>query len=284
MPHAVIIGLTGLLLWMAPAAATSEQRATAYLAGEVPRWARENQCYSCHNNGDGARVLFLARRRGHTVGDAALAGTLDWLRKPAAWDDAHGTPGFSNVTLARIQFSAALLEAQLADRAPLREAAALLVRAQSSDGSWIVDAGSLAGAPATYGRALATYMARRVLVAAGSTGAAGKATAWLRAARPENVVDAAGLLLAAPGRRDCIEFLRRSQARDGSWGEVFDTAVAVLALRGAGEDALAARGREFLIRMQQAEGGWPETTRPSGGISYAEHISTTAWALEALLR
>jgi len=58
----------------------------------------------------------------------------------------------------------------------------------------------------------------------------------------------------------------------------------VLALRAAGEDAMAARGREFLLRMQHADGGWPETTRPAGGVSYAEHISTTAWALEALLR
>jgi hypothetical protein len=281
---AVIIGLTGLFLWIAAPGVTPEQRAIDYLAHEVPRWARENQCYSCHNNGDGARVLFLARRRGNAVPDAALAGTLDWLRKPAGWDETHGTPGFSNVTLARIQFASALLEAQLPDRASLLDAAALLVRAQNADGSWTVDAGSLAGAPATYGRALATYMARRVLVAAGSSGAATRAMAWLREARPENVVDAAGLLLAIPKRRDCVEFLRRAQARDGSWGEVFDTAVAALALHAAGEDALAARGREFLLRMQQPDGGWPETTRPSGGISYAEHISTTAWALEALLR
>jgi len=265
---------------MAPAAPGPEQRAIDFLAHEVPQWARDNHCYSCHNNGDGARVLFLARRRGYTVPDAAFAGTLDWLRNPAAWDEAHGTPGFSNVTLARIQFASALLESQL----PLRDAAALVARAQSADGSWTVDAGSLAGAPATYGRALATYMARRVLVAAGTTAAAANATAWLRAAHPENVVDAAALLLATPSRRDCVEYLRRAQARDGSWGEVFDTAVAVLALRAAKEDALAARGRDFLLRMQQSDGAWPETTRPSGGISYAEHISTTAWALEALVR
>jgi len=262
------------------AAAAPEQRAADYLAREVPAWARDNHCYSCHNNGDGARVLFLARRRGLNVPDAAFAGTLDWLRNPAGWDETHSTPGFSNVTLARIQFASALLEAQL----PLRDAAALVARAQSDDGSWTVDAGSLAGAPATYGRALATYMARRVLIAAGATEPAAKATVWLRAARPENVVDAAAVLLATPSRHDCIEYLRRAQSRDGSWGEVFDTAVAVLAMRAAKEDALAARGRDFLVRMQQSDGGWPETTRPSGGISYAEHISTTAWALEALLR
>jgi squalene cyclase len=257
-------------------------RAAAYLAREVPRWSRENGCYSCHNNGDGARVLFLARRHGQTAPDAALADTLDWLRKPAAWDETHGTPGVSNLTLARIQFASALLEARLSDARPLREAAESLVKLQAPDGSWPVDAGGIPGAPVTYGRALATYMARRVLEAAKLTAPASKASAWLRAARPENVVDGAALVLA--GRRDCVDFLKRAQTRDGSWGEVFDTALAVLAMQSAGEAAAAARGRDFLVRMQQPEGGWQETTRPSGGVSYAEHISTTAWALQALLR
>jgi len=59
--------------------------------------------------------------------------------------------------------------------------------------------------------------------------------------------------------------------------EVFDTAVAVIALGGDG------RGRAWLVGRQQAEGGWAETTRPAGSQSYAQHISTTAWALLALL-
>ena len=35
-----------------------EARAVAFLAAEVPRWFRENKCYSCHNNGDAARACW----------------------------------------------------------------------------------------------------------------------------------------------------------------------------------------------------------------------------------
>jgi hypothetical protein len=37
-----------------------------------------------------------------------------------------------------------------------------------------------------------------------------------------------------------------------------------------------------MIRQQLADGSWPETTRPAGQSSYAQRISTTAWALLAL--
>jgi hypothetical protein len=42
------------------------------------------------------------------------------------------------------------------------------------------------------------------------------------------------------------------------------------------------RGRRFLVGAQRADGSWPETTRPPGGESYAQRISTTAWATLAL--
>ena len=41
-------------------AATPEERALAYLAREVPAWSRENHCFSCHNNWDGARARHQA--------------------------------------------------------------------------------------------------------------------------------------------------------------------------------------------------------------------------------
>ena len=44
-----------------------------------------------------------------------------------------------------------------------------------------------------------------------------------------------------------------------------------------------ARGRSFLLAQQQPGGGWPETTRPPGAQSYAQHISTSAWATLALI-
>src|SRR4051812_39724765 len=245
-----IIGLSGLLLWFA--AATPEQRAAAYLSQEVPKWARENHCYSCHNNGDAARALFAAARRGYSIPKAATADTIDWLRQPAQWSESHGTPGVTNIKLANIQFAAALLDARLADRKPLLDAARTLARFQDPDGAWRVDAGGVAGAPATYGSALATHMARRVMQAAAMHSAADRATQWLRSARPENIVDAAAILLAIPQRRDALDFLRRSQTSDGGWGEAFDTAVAILALNAAGEKALVTSGRAALLRTQQA--------------------------------
>ena len=46
---------------------------------------------------------------------------------------------------------------------------------------------------------------------------------------------------------------------------------------------LVARGRQYLLETQLDDGSWPETTRPAGQISYAQYISTTGWALLALL-
>lgn len=150
------------------------------------------------------------------------------------------------------------------------------------------------GAPATYGTALATYMSRRTLDTAGRkrfSGAIARADRWLTATKPANLTDAAALLLARPGRRDCMELILASQTSDGGWGpqpklpaEAFDTALVLLALVEArGPAAAIQRGREFLLRTQDASGAWPETTRPSGGVSYAERISTAGWVTYALL-
>ncbi len=152
-----------------------------------------------------------------------------------------------------------------------------------------MDSGAIAGSPVTYGPVLATYMVRRTLDAAGSAryrDAIARADAWLRGAKPATVPDAAALLMAGPNP-ECLDLIRRAQASDGGWGprphtpsEVFDTALVLLALRTGG---MAERGRAYLIRTQFSSGDWPETTRPSGGQSYAQHISTTAWATLALL-
>jgi predicted CxxxxCH...CXXCH cytochrome family protein len=141
--------------------------AIEFLAREVPRWQPENHCFSCHNNGDAARALFLAKARGFSVAPASLADTINWLRKPESWDENHGNPAFSDRKLARVQFSAALAEAVrdgLSEaRGDLSRAAGLLAALQEKDGSWKIDTGGVAGAPATYGTVVATYMAREVL-------------------------------------------------------------------------------------------------------------------------
>jgi len=266
------------------------QRAVDFLSREVPRWSRENGCFSCHNNGDGARVLYVASHKGYRVPEGALTDTIRWLASPTEWDHNRGNPAFSDKKLARIQFAAALAQAPEPGPA-LVAAAASLLQYQDADGSWQADAGAAAGSPVTYGTALATYMARRTLETADAAAFAkpiARANRWLLAAKPSSIVDAAALLMALPSRRDCRDFLLTAQSSDGGWGphrmspaEAFDTAIALLALRGLGEPV--ARGRAFLIAQQQPDGGWPETTRPSGGQSYAQRISTSAWATLALV-
>ena len=92
----------------------------------------------------------------------------------------------------------------------------------------------------------------------------------------------------------CLKLIRAAQTSDGGWGpyadappEAFDTAVVLLALtrlrREPGVDDLIRRGRGFLTAQQNPDGSWPATTRPSGGASYDQLMSTTGWATLALL-
>ncbi|MBI1792334.1 MAG: terpene cyclase/mutase family protein [Acidobacteria bacterium] len=282
-PAVLLISLSAAGLAQEPAA-----RAVEYLSREVQAWPRENHCFSCHNNGDGARALYAARAPA-----VALAETTQWLMRPLEWDNNRGDPGFSDKKLARIQFAAALAEAVqsglVADRKILVQAAESLLPYQEADGSWQVDAGAEVGSPATYGARLATWLVHRTLQRAGvGQEARMRARRWLLAAPVKSTLDAAVATLAGSPR---VDLLLRAQTKDGGWGpypnspaEVFDTAVVLLALHSqAGPASAVEGGRKFLAATQLPTGGWPETTRPPGGRSYAQHVSTTAWATLALL-
>lgn len=287
-----------------------EARALAYLIGEVPKWSAENRCFSCHNNGDGARALYLARRLGKTISEKALADTTAWLRKPGGWDHNGGEGPFSDKKLARLQFAAALLAAREAglapDKAPMLQAADLVAAFQDRDGSWSPQAEGALGSPTTYGAALATAVARRTLVQSDPRkfeANIARADAWLRQKKILTVLDAAGVLLgldwaddeaARKQRASGLEVIRKGEGRAGGWGpyvtsaaEVFDTAVVMLALRLQPETeeirVSLRRGRAYLIKAQEDDGSWRETTRPADGVSYPQRVSTTAWALQAIL-
>ncbi|MEO7653313.1 MAG: hypothetical protein ABIZ80_22880, partial [Bryobacteraceae bacterium] len=194
-----------LLLAMA---LTPVERAVAYLSKEVPKWRGENGCFSCHNNGDGARALYMA---GVPSSGTALRETAVWLAKPSQWDSNRGDPAVSDKKLARIQFGAALLAS--GEKGAICAAAGVIENDRSADGSWVIDSGS----PATYGTALATYYARQVLRACGRD--TGLTDHWFTALRPGNVVEAAAMLLAFPEREDAREYLIKAQTSDGGWGE-----------------------------------------------------------------
>ncbi len=284
-------------------------RALSYLTREVPQWSRENRCFSCHNNGDAARALFEARRQKLRVPDESLSDTVTFLAKPGRWNQNGVDAAFSDKRLARLQFAMALakgIETQVvSDRTGLGEAAQLLIKDQSEDGSWPIDETVLIGSPATYGKPLGTALARRVLAQADQQRFAksiASADRWLKAYPVQNVLDACAVLLglngdgegAATRREECIALLRRAQSQDGGWGpfvnapsEIFDTALVIIALneRNANETmtTMIQRGRNYLVTRQSEDGSWPETTRPPGGESYAQRLSTTGWATLALL-
>lgn len=292
-------------------ALVAERKGVEFLSKDVPAWYKENGCFSCHNNGDAARALYLASRNGYRIKDSVLADTTDWLQRPQTWDDNQGDPGFSDQRLADVQFAAALVTAMdtgyLQAKEPLVIAAKRLMKQQGAEGSWPIDASNTLGSPATYGAPLATYMAVRVLKrmdTAEAKNAVRNGEEWLSAKVPVNTVFNAAVLLQAlkdedvemakSKREQALQLIQRSQTSDGGWGayadappEVFDTAMVLLALAPMRDQPeitlMIQRGRKFLAANQYDDGSWPETTRPSGNESYAQRLSTTGWAVMALL-
>ena len=280
---------------------TAEAKAIGFLAREVPAWSKNNGCFSCHNDGDAARALYAAGRKGYAIPQDALNATTAWVSQPAIWEQNKGDPGFSDKTLSSVQFASSLLAAfeagRVTDRQPLEIAARKLIAEQSADGAWRIEPDSALGSPTTWGTTLTTAMAIKVLQQEGSTKsieASRRGQRWLSRVTPNSVLTAATLIMAGTRdrqREQSLNLLRTGQTSDGGWGpyaksppEIFDTAMALLALsEEAGVGDLIRRGRTFLVSQQQADGSWIETTRPSGGDSYAQRVSTTGWATLALL-
>lgn len=283
-------------------------KGVAFLRASLAKW----------RSGDAIRALLEAGARGYDIGNS-LDETLNFLKRPDAWDQDKVPSGFNDKRLARVQLASALAVAERHGRAAstdLEAAAKLLVADQAANGSWELDSSQSLGSPATYGAILATWSARTSLVASGMLPdgfTIVQADRWLRGLTVENVFDASSLLLAldltgdvmADGlRRTALSMVRTAQADNGGWGpetgappQVFDTALAVLALSALSVEPRIARstyrpeqlleaiakGKAFIESQQKPDGSWPETTRPAGQESYAQRISTTGWALLALV-
>ncbi|MGE0464647.1 MAG: prenyltransferase/squalene oxidase repeat-containing protein [Vicinamibacterales bacterium] len=302
----------------AQAPATPETKAVGYLLKEVPTWRAEKGCASCHHTGDAARALFMAAHRGHDVSDA-LKDVRALLEAPAGWtaNKGHG----DDEVLMRLQFASALAAAGEKDLNPspaLVEAAKAILADQMPDGSWVPDASDPPHTPLTWGTAVATWMARTTLIASGREPddfAVAQADRWLRTAEASTVSDAAGIVLglgvtsdvmADKQRATLLNMLRFAQREGGGWGAtpgaesatVYDTALVLVALQELETDPRLARstyrveelrdaiakGRAYLVAQQRPDGSWPATVRGSAAESAAQRLSTTAWALMALLR
>jgi hypothetical protein len=223
------------------AAESPEQLAVDYLSAETPLVQR-GRCF-CHNNGDAARAPYVAIHKGYKVPKEALADTTE-CSSPSSGTAIAATL-FSDKKLARIQFAASLVEACNAgvarDRRILTAAAESLLPYQEPDGSWRVDVGAV-GAPATYGTALATYMARRTLDAASGDRFKDAITKANRGFvnQPDGTWAKPPFYwrcLAGAGSEKPRPALK-AEAEIGGWGpypssptEPFDTAVALLALQ-----------------------------------------------------
>jgi hypothetical protein len=287
-----------------------EAKAVAFLSEEVPRWSRENRCFSCHNNGDAARALYQASRAGYRVPEIALSDTTLWLSRPADWEHNGGSGPQSDKRLARVVFTNTLATAVetgwARDHSLLVRASSRLVLDQDVSGSWKIEGEEETGSPATYGQTLATFLARQCLSSADSDRfrrAIALADAWLTGQPISTVADASVCLMIAGSikqhfgnerQKQSLELLSKGQSQDGGWGprrrsppEPFDTALVLLGLSKCEPSpnvvTLIVRGRRYLTAQQQTDGSWIETTRPPGNVSYAQRISTTGWAAQALL-
>lgn len=314
---AVLIWLATVALPCAQAPMSPEAKAVGYLVNPVASWKAKQGCASCHHNGDAARALLMASHRGQDVGDA-LSDTRAFLQNPGGWaankshDDDEG--------LMRLQFAAALAAAGEKDLNPtpaLVEAAKVILADQLPDGSWAPDASDPPNSPLTWGTTVATWMARSTLISAGREPddfAVAQTDRFLRTVEATTVPDAAGVILglgvtsdvmADKQRARYLNLLRFAQRDSGGWGAlpnaesatVFDTALVLLALQQLETDPRLARstyrveelkaaidkGRAYLVAQQQADGSWAETMRGGSASSEAQRLSTTAWALMALL-
>ncbi len=291
-----------------------EAKAVAFLCREVPRWSRENHCYSCHNNGDAAQALYQAARSRlpgcramswptrRAGSNSRAAGSTTAARARSA---TSGWPGW----FSRARSSTAVSTGAIKDRSFLLEARQRLAADQAADGSWPLEGED-------------TDSARRRPTAS-------RWPRWSRgrpcsrptasAIAPPSTVPTAGFSAARSRRHRCrrwrswrwsrslpaanhprrklsLDLLRRAQTDDGGWGprpgsppEPFDTALALLALAHCGDRSRCgrpwcARGRAFLVAQQRDDGSWIETTRPAGNVSYAQRISTAGWATRACSR
>ena len=162
------------------------------------------------------------------------------------------------------------------------------------------------GSPTTYGPFLATYLARESLKSADPVQfrePIDRSGRWLAVHETKSLMDVSVALLvsAADCSPSCLRvpstLLRQTAqgtVRRRGLGAVCRIASGELR-HGAGLDRtgqagspaetrdLITRGRGFLIAHQQPDGSWIETTRPPGAESYAQRVSTSAWAALALI-
>lgn len=288
-------------------------RARRYLIAEEAAWRKDHRCFSCHNQGLALRAVWLAERQPSRLpADDPIAR---WVVEPGLWQ-VENRLGENDQSMADLLFARTALTAhrrgviRLTPQTLQQIAQRVASHLETGD-RWPSDATSPLASPLSLGPILGTHLACRVLSEAAPeayTALVSRCRRQLFSHTPRNVPEAAAQLWAISSDwrqyqhawHQAWTLIQQSQSLRGGWGpyahsppEAFDTAIAVIGLSEAighhcpDEQQIAAaiaKGRDFLLQVQREEGGWEATTRPPGRDSYAQHIATTSWALEALCR
>lgn len=278
-----------------PAAATDVQptidRGLDFLAKDALAWKAKHNCASCHHAALVAWALHEAKSRGHAVDETVLADMTQWLASAGSGKTSlprpEGIPKAMNTK--PIYFALGLAtEAQPSEAS--RKGLELLLQTikedQTENGSWNSWPDTR---PPMFGHSDETFTAYATLAllpqaAAGDEAAVAardRGLKWL--AEHETTGDhqamALRLMVAAkagrPGEetQPLVKRLVDSQKPDGGWSQTPEmasdahaTGQALYALSLAGlksDDSAIQRGRDFLIKTQQADGSWPMTSRPT---------------------
>ncbi len=278
---------------------------------------RQRQCFTCHHQALPTLALTEARRRGFVIDSAELDAQLDHaaahlLRGRDGYREGRGQGGQVDTA------GWALWALEVGGRQPDETTAAVagyLLSHQQELGRWRPS--SSQRRPTQGSEFTATYLALRGLAVFGTPEQAepidartGRASAWLREAKPADTEDRVFRLrsLSYLGSGEAVTAaaeLLAMQRPDGSWsqtgdgdGDAYATGTVLVALQEAGrlstEDAAYRRAVAYLLDTQRPDGSWRVATHARPVQTYFESgfphgrdqfisMAATCWATTALL-
>jgi len=273
---------------------------------------------SCHNNTMTASTVAMARAAGFKVDEetahrqrSRIEDYLgDWRERVL---QAEGIPGDHDTMSAILM---ALGDAQVTSSASTDATIHFVLRQQQADGRWPIFAHrpplatSDIESTAVSTRAVQLYAAPNDRAKANA--AIEKGATWLAAATPDSTQEKFYQILGLrwAGGHDAVvaataRSLAAAQREDGGWAQLstrdsdaFATGEAIVALLRSGvftpKDPAIARGVQFLMKTQAADGSWHVATRAipiqpyfDAGFPYGKDqfisAAATNWATQALI-
>ena len=291
-------------------------RGLTFLAKDNLAWKEKRQCAECHHAPFTIWALSEGKKRGHAVDEKALAQLTSWvLTNDHLAKLVAKPPKREQVELNEAPLMLALgVEAWDAKGTQdgLKKLLTSVLADQDKDGSWKL---SYEFRPIGSSPEVLTTLALLALSApnAPDMGEEGKAAQqrglkWLRAAKPDDELQAAALQLVLWRRLDLpaseweplVKRVRSAQNPDGGFRQVpkaksdaYATGQALYALAEAGvkpEDEAVRKARSFLAKTQREDGGWTMVSRaimrdgkPPKNLEPITHAGS-AWAVLGLVR